>query len=111
MSLQDQFLQVLHSNQEDGVSDNDIKLHFGDSYTELVPIVNELLRTNHIQLFTSGDLLFYRSHPFLPEFWYLSCLLILFYSARAVEEKIAARLEGLGYSNFFLHPLIPLRIS
>jgi hypothetical protein len=60
MSLLERFLQVLHSNHEEGVSDIDIKQHFSDCYTELVPIINDLLRTNHIQLFTSGEMLFYR---------------------------------------------------
>jgi hypothetical protein len=59
MSLSDQLLQVLHGN-EDGVSDNELKRYFGDRYGELVPIINELLGANRIQLFLQGEALFYR---------------------------------------------------
>mmetsp|Transcript_12258 Transcript_12258/g.18570 ORF Transcript_12258/g.18570 Transcript_12258/m.18570 type:complete len:293 (+) Transcript_12258:48-926(+) len=82
MSLQDQLLQILHSS-EDGVSDNDLKQQFGDSYSSLVPIINELLRTNHIQLFLQGGVLFYR----------------------AIEEAIAAKLEGLGPEQMLVYQI------
>ena len=93
MAITEELLQVLHQS-DDGVADSEIKKYFGERYTELVPVINELLGSNRIQLFLQGDVIFYR-------FICFAYLIIIIYTDdlkinRAIEEGIASRLEGLG---------------
>lgn len=73
-NLLDDLLHVLHSN-ESGISDNALRSTFGSKYSDLVPIINDLLQSNRLQLLMQGDTLFYK----------------------IVQEEIAAKFNGLGY--------------
>jgi hypothetical protein len=72
-NIAEELLQLLNSN-ENGLSDEQISNHFGPRYAELVPILNDLLSMNRLQLFTQGGVLIYR----------------------LVREETAAKFEGLG---------------
>eukprot|EP00596_Hydrurales_sp_CCMP1899_P002715 CAMPEP_0119035672 /NCGR_PEP_ID=MMETSP1177-20130426/2852_1 /TAXON_ID=2985 /ORGANISM="Ochromonas sp, Strain CCMP1899" /LENGTH=271 /DNA_ID=CAMNT_0006994297 /DNA_START=86 /DNA_END=898 /DNA_ORIENTATION=- len=72
-SIGEELLQLLNAN-ESGLSDEQISNHFGPRYGELVPILNELLSMNRLQLFTQGGVLIYR----------------------IVQEETAAKFDGLG---------------
>jgi hypothetical protein len=61
---------------ENGVPDGQISQHFGSRYKDLVPVINELLRTNRLQLFTQGT-------SGIPVY-------------RAVKQETVHKLEGLG---------------
>jgi hypothetical protein len=74
MSLQEDLLRILNDNQG-GVSDNALRTHFSSKYQDLVPVINDLLQGNRLQLFMQGDILFYR----------------------IVQEEVAAKFDGLGY--------------
>lgn len=69
-------LLALLASREEGVPDDRILAHFGPRYKDLVPVINDLLRSNRLQLFTqgAGDVPVYR----------------------AIREDIANKLEGLG---------------
>jgi hypothetical protein len=71
--LATELLQYLLSSDE-GYSDEQLKRHFGDRYTQLVPHVNELLMFNRLQLYNQGDSLYYK----------------------AIKEEAAAKFAGLG---------------
>jgi cytochrome c-type biogenesis protein CcmH/NrfF len=72
-NIAEELLNLLNSN-ESGLSDEQISGHFGARYGELVPILNDLLSMNRLQLFTQGGVLIYR----------------------LVREETAAKFEGLG---------------
>jgi len=78
-SLSDQLISLLNANV-DGYSDENIREHFRENYESLVPIINDMLRTNRLQLFMQGNTLVYK----------------------LIHESKAAKLEGLGYNNFLL---------
>jgi hypothetical protein len=73
MSLTDELLTLLHTNEE-GLTDEQISNHFGPRYTDLVLVINELLATNRLQLFTQANALVYK----------------------VVREETAAKFDGLG---------------
>jgi DNA-directed RNA polymerase III subunit RPC6 len=72
-TIADELLQLLNQD-ENGLSDEQISNHFGARYAELVPLLNDLLSMNRLQLFTQGGVLIYR----------------------LVHEETAAKFEGLG---------------
>ena len=76
--LGDELLFLLQSN-ESGLSDEQISHHFGDRYPQLVPIINDLLGVNRLQLFHQGKSLVYK----------------------IVHAETAAKFDGLGYINTF----------
>ena len=67
-------LSSLLQASERGLTDEQISTHFGARYAELVPVINEMLGSNRLQLFTMGGSLVYK----------------------VVEEETAAKFEGLG---------------
>ena len=71
--LAEELLRTLLSNEE-GFSDESIRLQFGSRYDLLAPAINELLSVNRLQLFTQNGSLFYK----------------------AVKEETAIKFEGLG---------------
>jgi hypothetical protein len=75
--LAEELLRLLLSN-EDGYSDESIRIQFGSKYEQLAPAINELLSANRLQLFTQNGSLFYK----------------------AVKEETAVKFEGLGYFSF-----------
>lgn len=61
MGLREELLELLQSGEsENGVSESSIKAHFGDQYERVVPVFNELLGANRIQLFkhSTGEMAF-----------------------------------------------------
>jgi hypothetical protein len=73
MQLANELIDFLTS-QADGASDERISQYFGPRYKDLVPVINELLRTNRIQIYTRGGFPFYR----------------------CIKEDTASKLDGLG---------------
>lgn len=69
-----ELLNLLLTN-EDGLPDEQIRKTFGSRYVELAPIINDLLRSNRIQIFnhTDGSLHY-----------------------KGVKEEFAAKFAGLG---------------
>lgn len=74
-SLTNELLALL-SSHDAGAPDDLISSHFGSRYKDLVPVINDLLRTNRLQLFTQGI-------TGIPVY-------------RAIKEETANKLEGLG---------------
>jgi DNA-directed RNA polymerase III subunit RPC6 len=81
-SLADELLALLHAN-DDQLSDKDVSMHFGERYPDLVPVINDLLAVNRMQLLTQGDVLFYR----------------------IVQEETAAKFEGLGPEQILVYQI------
>ena len=73
MDIHDEFLQILESNAN-GISNDELKEHFGDRFPSLVTVINDFLKMNRIQLLQQGDALFYR----------------------LIKEEIAVKFAGLG---------------
>jgi hypothetical protein len=71
--LAEEFLRLLLSNEE-GYSDESIRIQFAGKYDQLAPAINELLSQNRLQLFTQNGSLFYK----------------------AIKEETAMKFEGLG---------------
>lgn len=83
-SLPDQLLHILHQTNGEGMSDKALREHFSFKYDELVPHINDLLRANRLVLYTSADgALIYK----------------------AIEETIAAKLEGLGPEQMLVYQI------
>jgi hypothetical protein len=74
-SLANQLILLLQGNDERGLSDEQISAHFGANYVDLVPIINSMLSSNRLQLFSQGGALIYK----------------------IVKEELAAKFEGLGF--------------
>jgi hypothetical protein len=74
-NLARELLTFLHLNA-DGTTDEKVLEHFGVRYKDLVPVINELLQSNRLQLFTQGD---YGATVY-----------------RAIKEETANKLDGLG---------------
>ena len=72
--VQDEFLGLLSAHEANGISDQKLREHFDGSYEQLVPIINELLQANRLQLFYQGSNLIYK----------------------LLNENTAAKFEGLG---------------
>lgn len=73
--VQDELLGLLSSHEENGISDQTLREHFGvSSYELLVPVINELLQANRLQLYYQGSNLIYK----------------------LLNENTAAKFEGLG---------------
>eukprot|EP01040_Poterioochromonas_malhamensis_P021641 gene21641-26154_t len=81
--LATELLHYLLSSDE-GYSDEQLKRHFGDRYTQLVPHVNELLMFNRLQLYNQGDSLYYK----------------------AIKEEAAAKFAGLGPEQILVYQAI-----
>lgn len=82
--LPDQLLHVLRQSDGEGMTDNSLREYFSSKYDELVPHINELLRANRLVLYTSADgTLVYK----------------------AIEETIAAKLEGLGPEQMLVYQI------
>lgn len=73
MGLSEELLRLLLASEE-GLSDEQIRAHFGGRYEQLVSAINELLAANRLLLFTSAGSLVYK----------------------AVKEETALKFEGLG---------------
>ncbi len=73
-NLHSELLSLLSHNDSVGVSDQQLRDHFGVRYEGLVIVINDLLRSNRIQLYYQGNSLIYK----------------------AINESIAAKFEGLG---------------
>ena len=83
-SLPDQLLHILHQTNGEGMSDKSLREHFSFKYDELVPHINDLLRANRLVLYTQADgALIYK----------------------AIEETIAAKLEGLGPEQMLVYQI------
>lgn len=78
--LSNELLMLLQAN-ENGLSDEQISSHFGHRYPDLVPIINDLLGSNRVQLFTQGGVLVYK----------------------VVHEETAAKFEGLGPEQIMIY--------
>jgi hypothetical protein len=73
--LENEIVQLLQTH-ENGLSDEQISMHFGARYADLVSILNNLLALNRLQLFRGpGGSLIYK----------------------LIREETAAKFEGLGY--------------
>ncbi len=72
-ALGSELLRLLQAN-ESGLSDQQISSHFGSRYSELEPIINDLLGMNRMQLFTQNGMLVYK----------------------IIQEETAAKFDGLG---------------
>ena len=70
-------LLTLLSSHEEGVPDEVISAHFGSRYKDLVPVINDLLLHNRLQLFTCN------TTTGVPVY-------------RLIKEETANKLEGLG---------------
>jgi DNA-directed RNA polymerase III subunit RPC6 len=81
-TLGTELLALLQTNDE-GLSDEQISAHFGSRYPDLVPVINDLLAVNRLQLLTQGDILFYR----------------------IVQEETAAKFEGLGPEQILVYQI------
>lgn len=71
--LSEELLRLLQASEE-GLSDEQIRSHFGGRYEQLAAAINDLLSCNRLLLFTQGGSLVYR----------------------AVKEETAMKFEGLG---------------
>ncbi|RYY69066.1 hypothetical protein EON63_24100 [archaeon] len=72
--LNDEFLRLLYTAEE-GLTDEQIRSHFGVRYAQLTSVINDLLSANRLLLFQQGQgSLVYK----------------------AVREETAAKFEGLG---------------
>ncbi|KAJ1456088.1 RNA polymerase Rpc34 [Pelagophyceae sp. CCMP2097] len=49
-SVKDEFLALLAASKQ--VSDSEVRAHFGERITELVPVINELLKASRLELLT-----------------------------------------------------------
>ena len=78
-------LLIFLSSQEEGVTDGKLAEHFGNRHKFLVPIINDLLRSHRIQLFTDG------SNATVY---------------KAIKEETASRLEGLGRDQVIIFQVI-----
>lgn len=72
-NLAEELLRALLAHEE-GCSDEQIRLQFGNRYEQLASAINELLGVNRLQLFTQSGALFYK----------------------AIKEETAAKFDGLG---------------
>lgn len=72
--LHNELLSLLSQHGEEGVSDQQLREHFGARYEGLVAVINDLLRSNRLQLYYQGASLIYK----------------------AINESVAAKFEGLG---------------
>jgi AraC-like DNA-binding protein len=79
--LAQQLIALLQVNDEKGLSDQQISAHFGPHYTALAPIINAMLSSNRLQLFTQGGILIYK----------------------IVREEIAAKFDGLGPEQIMIY--------
>lgn len=57
--LSEKLLSLLNAH-EDGVPDNVLRENFGGQYEAMVPIINDLLGANRLQLFMHGNMVVYR---------------------------------------------------
>lgn len=73
MSLRDEFSRLLNSN-DNGLPDSQLKDHFGERYAGLAVIINDMLSSNRLQLFTQGGMIIYK----------------------LIREETAIKFEGLG---------------
>ena len=71
--LSEEFINLLTLSEE-GVQESAVKSHFQDRYASLAPIINDLVESNRLQLFTQGGLLVYK----------------------ILKEETAIKFEGLG---------------
>jgi len=69
--VKEKLIGLLQLNEE-GLSDEILKLHFSNE--ELVPVINDMLKVNRLQLYVQGSGLVYK----------------------LVNESRAVKLEGLG---------------
>ena len=74
-TVHDEFLGLLSAHEAQGISDQKLRDHFASSYEQLVPIINELLQANRLQLYYQGSNLIYK----------------------LLNENTAAKFEGLGF--------------
>lgn len=58
-SLSEKLVSLLNAH-EDGLPDNSLREHFGSSYEAMVPIINDLLSSNRLQLLQSGSMVVYK---------------------------------------------------
>jgi hypothetical protein len=72
--VHEEFLGLLSSHEANGISDQKLKEHFAANYDQLVPIINDLLQANRLQLFYQGNNLIYKLQ----------------------NENTAAKFDGLG---------------
>jgi DNA-directed RNA polymerase III subunit RPC6 len=81
MSLKDRLIGLLSSTQT-GCSESTLRGHFGSEYESIVPILNELLNSNRIQLFTqaAGDMIF-----------------------KLIEEEKAMKMHGLTHEQILVY--------
>jgi hypothetical protein len=73
-NLHNELVNLLSQHGEDGASDQLLRDHFGARYEGLVAVINDLLRSNRLQLFYQGTSLIYK----------------------LITESVAAKFEGLG---------------
>ena len=77
-SLSEKLVALLTAN-EDGLSGAALNEHFGENYVDLAPIINDMLRSNRLQLLQqgNGNLIY-----------------------KLIHESKAIKFEGLGYDFF-----------
>eukprot|EP01031_Cornospumella_fuschlensis_P026414 gene26414-31917_t len=82
--LNDEFLRLLYTS-EDGLTDEQIRNHFGARYGQLTSVINDLLSTNRLLLFQQGQggLVY-----------------------KAVREETALKFEGLGPEQMLVYQAI-----
>eukprot|EP01039_Chlorochromonas_danica_P002818 gene2818-3072_t len=81
--LSEELLRLLLASEE-GISDEQIRSHFGGRYEQLVPAINDLLASNRLLLFTQAGSLVYK----------------------AVKEETAMKFEGLGPEQMLVYQAI-----
>eukprot|EP01041_Mallomonas_annulata_P007617 gene7617-15600_t len=82
-SLSEKLLKLLNENEE-GYPDTGLRECFGDKYEGLVPIINDLLGSNRLQLLMQGNVVVYK----------------------LIHEEKAAKFEGLGPEQILVYQAI-----